>query len=67
MQLAALNQTNVNVQKLTVQAALTKKKEYIYYAALLDPHTSSELTIDEIKALVDEMLEAHKEWLPEYK
>lgn len=67
MQLAALNQTNINVQKLTVQAALTKKKEYIYYAALLDPHTSSELTIDEIKALVDEMLEAHKEWLPEYK
>ena len=67
MQLAALNQTNINVQKLTVQAALTKKKEYIYYAALLDPHTSSELTIDEIKPLVDEMLEAHKEWLPEYK
>lgn len=67
MQLAALNQTNINVQKLTVQAALTKKKEYICYAALLDPHTSSELTIDEIKALVDEMLEAHKEWLPEYK
>ncbi|SCJ63037.1 Alpha-galactosidase [uncultured Clostridium sp.] len=67
IQLAALNQTNINVQKLTVQAALTKKKEYIYYAALLDPHTSSELTIDEIKALVDEMLEAHKEWLPEYK
>lgn len=67
MQLAALNQTNINVQKLTVQAALTKKKEYIYYAALLDPHTSSELTIDEIKALVDELLDAHKEWLPEYK
>lgn len=67
MQLAALNQTNINVQKLTVQAALTKKKEYIYHAALLDPHTSSELSIDEIKSLVDEMLEAHKDWLPEYK
>lgn len=66
MQLAALNQTNINVQKLTVKAALTKKKEYIYYAAMLDPHTSSELTIEEIKSLVDEMLEAHKEWLPKY-
>lgn len=66
MQLAALNQTNINVQKLTVKAALTKKKEYIYYAAMLDPHTSSELTIEEIRLLVDEMLEAHKEWLPKY-
>lgn len=66
MQLAALNQTNINVQKLTVEAALTKRKEYIYYAAMLDPHTSSELTIEEIRALVDEMLEAHKEWLPKY-
>lgn len=66
MQLAALNQTNINVQKLTVKAALTKKKEYIYYAAMLDPHTSSELTIEEIRSLVDEMLEAHKEWLPKY-
>ncbi len=66
MQLAALNQTNINVQKLTVEAALTKKKEYIYYAAMLDPHTSSELTLEEIKSLVDEMLEAHKEWLPKY-
>ncbi|MDU5020908.1 MAG: alpha-glucosidase/alpha-galactosidase, partial [Clostridiales bacterium] len=46
IQLAALNRTNVNVQLLTVEAALTRNKDYIYYAAMLDPHTSSELSID---------------------
>ncbi len=66
-QLAALNMTNINVQLLTVEAALTLKKEHIYHAALLDPHTSSELPIDSIKALCDELIEAHGDWLPRYK
>jgi alpha-galactosidase len=65
-QLAALNRTNINVQLLTVEAALTDKKEHIYHAAMLDPHTSSELTIDEIRSLVDDLIEAHGDWLPEY-
>jgi alpha-galactosidase len=65
-QLAALMQTNINVQALTVEAALTGKKEYIYQAAMLDPHTGSELTLDQIWAMVDELVEAHGEWLPEY-
>lgn len=65
-QCAALNRTNVNVQELTVEAALTLKREHIYHAAFLDPHTSSELTIDEIRNLVDDMIEGHGELLPTY-
>ena len=65
-QCAALTRTNVNVHELTIEAALTRKREHIYHAALLDPHTSSELTIDEICGLVDDMIEAHGDWLPTY-
>ncbi|GGJ40867.1 alpha-glucosidase/alpha-galactosidase [Deinococcus roseus] len=64
-QLAALMQTNINVQSLTVEAALTGKKEHIYHAAMLDPHTSTELTLDEIWSLVDDLLEAHRGWVPD--
>ncbi|CEJ73022.1 family 4 glycosyl hydrolase [[Clostridium] sordellii] len=67
IQLAALNRTNVNVQLLTVEAALTRNKDYIYYAAMLDPHTSSELSIDEIKNLVDDLIKEHGDWLPKFK
>ena len=65
-QCAALNRTNINVQLLTVEAALTLKKDYIYQAALLDPHTASELSIDDIVALCDDLIEAHGSWLPTY-
>lgn len=66
VQLAAMNRTNINPQLLTIEAAATKKKEYIYQAAMLDPHTSSELSIDDIVAMCDDLIEAHKGWLPEY-
>ncbi len=66
-QLAALNRTNINVQLLTVEAALTGKKEHIYHAAMLDPHTSSELSLDDIKSLCDDLVKAHGNWLPEFK
>ena len=66
VQCAALNMTNINVHLLTVEAALTLKKEYIYQAAMLDPHTSSELSIDDIVAMCDELIEAHGDWLPKY-
>ena len=66
-QLAALNRTNINTQLLTVEAALTLKKEKIYQAALLDPHTAAELSIDDIVALCDDLIEAHGDWLPEYQ
>jgi alpha-galactosidase len=62
--LAALMQTNINVQSLTVEAILTGKREYIYHAAMLDPHTGAELDLDQIWNLVDDLLAAHKDWLP---
>lgn len=65
-QLAALMQTNINVQSLAVEAALTGKREHIYHAAMLDPHTSAELTLDEIWSMVDDLIEAHGGWLPKY-
>jgi alpha-galactosidase len=58
-QLAALMQTNVNVQGLTVEAALTGRRDAVYQAAMLDPHTAAELSLDEIHALVDDLLAAH--------
>lgn len=66
-QLAALNRTNINVQLLTIEAALTKKKENIYMAAMLDPHTSAELSMDDIKSMCDDLIDAHGNWLPKYK
>ena len=66
-QLAAMNMTNINPQLLTIEAAVTKKKDAIYQAAMLDPHTSSELSIDDIVKMCDDLLEAEKDWLPEYK
>ena len=66
VQCAAMNMTNVNVQLLTIEAAVTKKREHIYQAAMLDPRTGSELDIDTIKKMVDEMIEAHGNYLPKY-
>ncbi len=66
-QCAALNRTNINVQLLTIEAARTLKKDYIYQAAMLDPHTSSELPIDKIVALCDDLIEAHGDWLPHFE
>lgn len=65
--LAALIQTNINVQALTVEAALSGKREHIYHAAMLDPHTAAELDLEQIWGLVDDLIEAHGVWLPEYK
>ena len=64
---AAMNRTNINVQLLTIEAAVTRKKEAVYQAAMMDPHTSSELSIDDIIAMCDDLFEAHKDWMPAYK
>ena len=64
--LAALMQTNINVQALTVEALATGKREHIYHAAMLDPHLGAELSLDQIWHMVDEMIEAHGDWLPEF-
>ena len=65
--LAALMQTNVNVQSLVVEAALSGKREHIYHAAMLDPHTAAELSLDQIWSLVDDLIAAHGDLLPEYR
>jgi alpha-galactosidase len=62
--LAALMRTQVNVQELTVEAALTGRREAVYHAAMLDPHTAAELDLEQIWRLVDELIDAHGAWLP---
>ena len=64
--LAALMRTNINVQILTAEAAITKKREHIYHAALLDPLTAANLTIDEIYSMTDKLIEAHGDYLPKF-
>ena len=66
-QCAALNRTNINVQLLTIEAAVTHRKDYIYQAALMDPHTCSELDIDDTVALCDALIEAHGDWLEKFE
>lgn len=65
-QLASLILTNINVQRMTVEAALTGKREHIYHAAMLDPHTAAELDLDQIWSMVDDLIAAHGDWLPRY-
>lgn len=63
-QLAALMQTNINVQELTVEAIITGSREHAKHAAMLDPHTAAELSLAQISDLVDDLLEAHGDWVP---
>ncbi len=62
--LAALMQTGINVQALTVEAALSGRRDHVYHAAMLDPHTGAELDLDQIWNLVDELLDAHGDMVP---
>ncbi|MFO7871828.1 MAG: alpha-glucosidase/alpha-galactosidase [Kiritimatiellia bacterium] len=66
-QCAALNRTNINVQLMTIEAALTGKKDAVYQAAFLDPHTSSELSMDDMVRLCNAMIKAHGDILPRYR
>ena len=67
VQLAAMNMSNINVQLMTIEAARTKKREDIYMAAMFDPHTAAELSIDDIKKMVDELIDAHGDYMKDYK
>ncbi len=64
---AALNRSNINVHLLAIEAALTLKKDCIYQAALMDPHTAAELTIDETRSLCNDLIKAHGSFLPKYR
>lgn len=66
-QLAAMNMSNINVQLLTIEAAVTKDKQKIYQATMMDPHTSSELSIDDIIKMCDELIAAHGDFMKDYK
>ncbi|PZF75379.1 alpha-glucosidase/alpha-galactosidase [Aestuariivirga litoralis] len=65
-QLTALIRTNVNVQELTVAALMEENRAHVYHAAMMDPHTAAELDLDQIWQLVDDLIAAHGEWLPEW-
>ena len=67
VQLAAMNMTNINPQLLTIEAAATRKKDYIYQAAMLEPHTAAELSIDDIVKMCDELIDAHGAYMSMYK
>lgn len=66
IQLAAMNMTNINVQLLTIEAAVTKDRNFIYQAAMMDPHTAAELNIEDIKKMCDELIEAHGAYMEVY-
>ena len=66
VQCAAMNMTNINVQLLTIEAARTRKLDHVYQAAMLDPHTAAELSIDDIRKMVDELIAAHGDYLPKF-
>ncbi len=65
--LAAMNMTNINVQLLTIEAARTRKREDIIRAAMLEPHTAAELSIDDIVKMVDELIDAHGDYMKMYQ
>jgi len=67
VQLAAMNMTHVNVHLVAIEAAVTLKRDHVYQAAMLDPHTAAELSLDDIRAMVDDLIAEHGDWLPKYK
>ena len=67
VQLAAMNMTNINVQLMTIEAARTRDREAIYQAAMLDPHTAAQLSLDDIVAMCDDLIEAHGDYMKMYR
>jgi alpha-galactosidase len=66
-QCAALNRTNINVQLLTIEAVMNRRKDTIYQAAMMDPHTAAELSIDQIVRMCNDLIQAHGKMLPAYR
>lgn len=69
VQLAGMNMTNINAQLMTIEAAVTRRREDIYRAAMLEPHTAAELSIDDIVHMCDDLIEAHQAagYMKEYR
>jgi alpha-galactosidase len=64
---AAINQTQINVQRLAVEAALTRDPERVFQAFAIDPLTAACLTLDEIRSMAREIMEAQRFCLPEWE
>ncbi len=64
--LAAMNSSNIYSQLLTIEAARTKDRSLIYQAAMMEPHTAAELSVDDIVAMCDELIAAHGEYMKGY-
>lgn len=62
-----MNSANISAQLLTIEAAVTKDRKKIYQAAMMDPHTAAELSIKDIKAMCDELIEAHGDYMKDYR
>lgn len=67
VQLAAMNMSNINPQLLTIEAAVTKDRQHIYHAAMMDPHTGAELSIEDIKKMCDELIDAHGDYMADFQ
>lgn len=67
VQCAAMNMTNINTQLLTIEAAVTKDRSYIYQAAMLDPHTAAELNMEDIRKMCDELITAHGDYMRDFQ
>ena len=67
VQLAAMNLSNISPQLLTIEAAVTKDRQYIYHAAMMDPHTGAELSIEDIKKMCDELIDAHGDYMADFQ
>ncbi len=65
-QLVALMRTQINVQDLTVRALLEETREHLDHAAMMDPHTAAELDLRQIRSLIDDLLAAHGDWIPDW-
>ena len=65
-QLIAIMRSNINVQELTVKALVSQDRQYVYHAAMMDPHTGAELDLEQTWQMVDDLLDAHEDWLPEF-
>ena len=63
-QLVAIMRTNINVQELTVAALMQENRDHVHHAAMMDPHTAAELDLEQITSMVDQLVEAHGDWLP---
>ena len=66
-QLAAMNRTNINVQELTVEAALLGDRDAVHYALMMDPLTAAVCTLPQIHAMTEELFEAQAQWLPQFE